>query len=150
MTREDLERLFRYDKEAGKLYWKIGRQGAARGSEVRTKRKDGYIKVCIDYKSYLVHRLIWILETGSWPEKEIDHINRNPSDNRFENLREATKSENMMNRPAQRNNTSGHKGVIYDINRGLWRAEKQGRFLGRFSTVLEARAAYNNAPEELR
>jgi len=87
------------------------------------KDDQGRIKVGISGKEYFAHRLIWVWMTGRWPEKEIDHINENPSDNRWSNLREATPSENHRNRGKQRNNTTGYKGVTFDKRRGLYIAD---------------------------
>lgn len=63
----------------------------------------------IKYK-LLVHRIIWAMHYGTWPEF-IDHIDRNPQNNHIENLREADKRLNSINRGLQKNNTSGVRGI---------------------------------------
>lgn len=50
--------------------------------------------------SVLIHRAAWLLQTGAWPSHEVDHRNRQPADNRWDNLREATRGQNQQNRAA--------------------------------------------------
>lgn len=57
----------------------------------------GYILIAIKNRHYFIHRLAWLYMTGKWPKNEIDHINRIKNDNRWENLREATRIENGRN-----------------------------------------------------
>lgn len=79
----------------------------------------------------------------------IDHINGDGLDNRRDNLRISSCSQNLMNRGPQNNNSSGYKGVIYDKSRSKWRAEicvdKKRKYLGRFETAEAAACAYNLA-----
>jgi hypothetical protein len=63
---------------------------------------------------YLGHRLAWLYMVGVWPDDEIDHWNRDPSDNRFTNLRDATHAKNGFNSGKRSNNSSGRKGVSLD------------------------------------
>jgi len=87
--------------------------------------------------------------TGAWPKHQIDHHNLDKADNRWRNLREATRSQNQANRRAHSNSRSGIKGVYLEGRSGRWRAQVQhkGRThnLGRFDTAEEARAAYATA-----
>jgi hypothetical protein len=84
---------------------------------------------------------------------EVDHINGNSLDNRRANLRIVTKSQNQFNKGAQRNNTSGFKGVIYDKRRGYWRFDIQAhgarRSVGGFASAEAAADGYRAAAEEL-
>lgn len=84
--------------------------------------------------------------TGSWPKGVIDHINGDPSDNRFSNLREATQSQNCANARKSKNNTSGVKGVHWDRVNKKWRAtimhKRRQITIGRFDTIKQAAAAY--------
>lgn len=83
----------------------------------------------------------------------VDHINRDPLDNRKANLRASTHSQNSMNKSKQSDNKSGFKGVCWDKNTQKWRADIMvngiRRFLGRFIEVLDAAKAYNQAAVEL-
>jgi len=66
------------------------------------------------------HRVIWLMVYGEWPQKEIDHINGDPSDNRIENLREVDRALNMQNRRMHSNNSSGVCGVTFRKADNLW------------------------------
>ena len=83
----------------------------------------------------------------------LDHINMDRADNRISNLRETDNAQNMHNRCAQSNNTSGFKGVSYDKARSLYAAEisyKGEKYhIGRFSTAIEAHEAYKRAATKL-
>ena len=112
--------LFEYRN--GQLFHKIDHANSIKkGALVGTKDKDGYIKTLIKRKSYRVHKLIWVMHYGYEP-KLIDHINTIPSDNRIENLREATISQNNLNRRMHKRNITGYKGVSFVKDRQLYRA----------------------------
>lgn len=88
------------------------------------------------------HRIIWLWMTGAFPVNEIDHKNRRPADNRFANMREATRTENGRNASLSSNNTSGFTGVSFEKRSGRWLAsikldQKMYR-LGTFKTQAEA------------
>lgn len=86
-----------------------------------------------------VHRLVaeafLPLQEG---REYVDHINRDKTDNRVENLRWATCSENHMNKDKQSNNTSGHKNITWDKGRDMWRLEIKGKNCGRFADLDDA------------
>jgi len=99
-------------------------------------------------KQQFIHRYIWFLKMGEYP-KEIDHINHDCLDNRFENLRQVNRAQNQHNRRGKQNGTSIYKGVCWDIRRKRWSASicinyKQ-KTIGRFKTEIEAAKAYNEA-----
>jgi hypothetical protein len=101
-----------------------------------------------------LHRVIMKLAGHSLSGKLVDHINMNPLDNRIENLRVATKAQNMSNRPAPANNTSGYKGVSLHKQTGKWRAIIKHNYkqiaLGLYHTKEEAALAYNKAALEIQ
>ncbi len=94
-----------------------------------------------------MHRVIIDIESGM----ETDHVNGNGLDNRRCNLRQCTRSQNMFNRPALKNNKSGYKGVYWSL--GKWRAAIQCNKityrLGGFDDKKDAAIAYNNRAQEL-
>ena len=99
ITYDEVRRLFDYDPETGKLTRKVTTSSRAqRGYTVGCKNTQGYLVVRIGKTLYYVHRLIWLWMTGSWPAMSIDHINRVASDNRWENLRDVSYSDNAHNR----------------------------------------------------
>ena len=111
---------------------------------------QGYATIC--YKGILLamHRVILEWELGdSIPEGlVVDHINRNKLDNRRENLRLVTRSENSYNSGMRKNNTSGYKGVDYHNNRNQYRARFGTKHLGWFNTKEEAIAAREKAEQD--
>lgn len=111
-----------------------------------------YSKVTVSpkkYKSIFLHRLV----IGAKGKEIVDHINMNPLDNRRENLRIVTKSQNMMNRKAPAQNTSGYKGVVWDKYNKKWTAQIQSngkhKKIGRFLKKEDAARAYNEAAIKL-
>jgi len=132
------QRNYRYIRETGEIF-SIRRQrtvGCANG--------EGYLRVRICGVGYRVHHIVWWLETGCWPNHQIDHKNLVRSDNRFQNLRAATNGQNNANRPVRRDNTLGVKGV--SRSRGRYRAlirfEGHLKHIGTFDTVEAASEAY--------
>jgi hypothetical protein len=144
LTQERVMELFDYNPFSGGLTRRVSMPPRGRIGELAGFFNDqGSIKIGINGKEYFAHRIIWLWMTGKWPNKEIDHINENPSDNRWENLREATPSENHRNRGKQRNNTTGFKGVTFNkrLRRyiaGVKLNQKRYNVKGSFKTPEEA------------
>jgi hypothetical protein len=94
-----------------------------------------------------LHRFILGLTPGDG--NEVDHINQDKLDDRKQNLRLCTRSQNNANRGAYRNNTSGYKCVYFDQKRGEYQAyilvNRHKIHLGRFATAKEAARAYDKA-----
>jgi hypothetical protein len=106
--------IFRWLKTSGKGY-----AGAVAG----TPHPKGYLQIAVRGERVLAHRLAWWFCYGEWPETQIDHKNADKTDNRIDNLREATNTQNHANRGAQRNSTSGIKGVYWWKPGQKWRAQ---------------------------
>lgn len=147
-----LQGLFSYSPVVGDLFWLKGNwKGHPAGSH---RGKHTYIRVAIAGKDYGAHRLIWTLVTGTDPgDLDVDHIDGDRHNNAWHNLRLATRSENLLNRGNQANNTSGHKGVDYHKARERWRARttvgRRTHCLGYYTSFDEAVAAYQAAAERL-
>ena len=110
-----LKHHFEYDREEGKLIWKVPTSNRVKvGDLVGTLNPDGYIQVQFHGKIYKLHRLIWFIEKGQWPKYDIDHIDRDRSNNRIVNLRDVIPAENSNNAGIHSDNLYGHKGVAYD------------------------------------
>lgn len=109
----------------------------------------GYVVITIDYVPYLAHRLAWLYVYGVWPRSGLDHEDLCPSHNWLKNLREASKSQNGMNRRANKNNTTGYKGVSFKKGRGDFAAQitvsGKRKHLGYFETAELANEAYQAA-----
>ena len=113
-----------YDPSSGIFVWKRQSHGRKSGP-VGTKRKDGYKVIMVNGKQWLAHRLAWVLHHGEEPPAVIDHINRDKSDNRIENLRDGTNGVNEMNAKIPSNSAFGISGVR--------RASKPGNFQAYFA-----------------
>lgn len=108
--------------------------------------KLGYIQVGIGPVLFLAHRIVWKMTHGTEPP-ELDHINNNPSDNRPANLREASRSENTINRRRKAGKTLP-KGVhLTNCGRFTAQIRTQGvvQRLGNFTTPEAAHDAYRAA-----
>jgi len=120
ITQQLIANTFEY--RDGLLYWKgvtHPKKGYLRNKPAGSIHKTGYRHVTWMNKVHKVHRLIFLLEHGYLP-KEIDHINGDRQDNRLENLREATRSENQFNKAMCSNNTSGFRGVNWHKHSKSW------------------------------
>ena len=118
VTKELLNELFEYKN--GILYSKVDRYKTAikKGNVVGSISAQGYLRTCINYKSYKLHRLIFMMFYGYMPV-EIDHVNGNKTDNRIENLREVSHSQNEWNKSKTVRNTTGIKNITFE--NGKWR-----------------------------
>jgi len=145
-----LREIFDYNPMTGLLIRRVSLGSRAQaGDVVGTPAGSGYLNVCINYKKYLVHRLIWMYVHGVWPSIEVDHWNRRKADNWLSNLRLATHSENQHNIGIRRNNSSGFTGVKQSSSAGKWcaRITLDGReiSLGTYDTPELASDAYQAA-----
>ena len=118
LTQQCIQSLFDY--KDGFLIRKTNVANQKAGDIVGLKvAKDGYSRVCVNYKDYLTHRLIFLWHFGYMP-KNIDHVNLDKSDNKIENLREATNSQNTYNQARSPRNTSGCKNVSWHKRTSKW------------------------------
>ncbi len=119
----------------------------------KAKPDDKYWVISIENIRYQAHRLAWLYMTGEWPEDKVDHWDHDGLNNRWKNLRAATHVENIRNSRIRSNNTSGYKGVSWDVNRGKWqvgiRYDGKRHALGRFDDKEEAIAAYAAAAKRI-
>jgi len=141
-----------FDYRDGKLYWKVSRGRITAGQEAGSVGGHGYRQIGYDYKKRRTHRVIWAYHYGEIQKGFfIDHINRDPLDNRIENLRLCNKTQNAGNSNLRVDNKLGVKGV--DFKKGKFRVQirKQGKklHLGLFDTAEEAHAAYLKAAVEI-
>lgn len=134
------------DVGTGQLTW---RTGPRKGRRAGYLDSNGYRKVLVDGRVYAAHRLVWLLHHGVWPDKSLDHINGDRDDNRPENLRLASPLEQMRNRAANSNNTSGVTGVTWSKSSNKWQAtiKVEGRliYLGVFTKLTTAAHARKQA-----
>lgn len=140
---ECLRQTWAYDIETGKFTRRVKSGRWAAGSEVGTIHHTGYVKMLFDGKQYLAHRLAWLYVYGEWPSGQLDHINRDKTDNRIANLRVATSAQNNANRVTSAP-ISGKRGVYPAGEKFRARIMVDGyaRHLGCFDSPSEASAAY--------
>lgn len=152
---DELRKMLDYDPETGVFRWLLSNSnrvkvGAVAGGSDGTW---GYHVIGLRGKIVGAHRVAVAWMTGDWPLGYVDHINGNPSDNRWSNLRVGTQSQNLCNRGKQKNNTSGYKGVTFHRQSKKWQAKIcfQGakKSLGLFSDKRDAHAAYVAAAAKL-
>lgn len=148
---ELLKQYFDYDAEGYLIHKeridKIGRPNiryaGKRAGTLDTKRRW---RISVDGQVFEAHRLVWIWHNGEIPVGHVvDHINGDPSDNRIENLRTATTSQNNANRNCKKNNATSQYFGVYKKDGTQWvaQAKKDGevQYIGCFKTELEAAQA---------
>jgi hypothetical protein len=147
LTQEKLKELFSYDPKTGNFI-RLSKYSSniVVGSIAGHKDKKGYVRMMVLGTLYRAHRLAWLYMYGVHPKDQLDHINNIKSDNRICNLREASGFQNNWNIKLKKNNTSGHKGVIYRKDSNKWRARcllnRVAYNLGSFVNYDDAVAAY--------
>jgi hypothetical protein len=155
LTAERVRELLDYDADTGIFRYRRNRGNGIRKGEVAGTnwRGNGYTVICVDQHFCGAHQLAWLHVTGTWPPQEVDHINTDRADNRFCNLRLASRSENLGNRARQANNTSGFKGVSFSKAARRWVAslQKEGTYyyLGLHDTPEAAHDAYCRAAKDV-
>lgn len=146
LTQDEVKRWFNYNPISGKLIWARAGIRRRKGEEVGNINSHGYRVVGLNKKVHKVHKVIVCYMTGEWLDKAatVDHINGNKLDNRWVNLRIATKQENCKNRTrANKNNRTGVLGVRKAGKR--YTAYNGYQYLGRFDTIEEAESAIAEA-----
>ncbi len=142
LTQSLLQELFEYRE--GQMFRRKSVSNVFAGDRAGSQGKNGYRVIYVDGRPFKEHRLVWLLHYGTVPPV-LDHIDGDPSNNRVENLRVATPSENCRNsRPKRR---TGFRGV--GQHSGKWRArietDEGSKYLGHFLTAEEAARAYDEA-----
>lgn len=140
--------LLEYNSDTGELTWRISSGKAKKGSVAGCLIK-GYRAIGIQGRYFRAHRLAWLIHYGVDPISDLDHINGDRDDNRIANLRIATQSQNMHNRRADHDNTSGIKGVCWNRFKNKWMAYVNGRHVGYFNSKEDAAIAVQNRRLEL-
>ena len=151
LTYEEAHRLFDYDPKTGFLRWRVRTSiRVIIGQVVGTPGNDGRRRVIYRRQRFLASRIVWMMCTGAWPVGQLDHKNVNPTDDRFENLREATHAENCWNKMVRADSGTGIKGVVKcrDKFQARMQVNRQRIYLGTFDTAEEAGDAYTAAAKK--
>lgn len=147
LTAEVARKTFIYDPEEGVLRWATGRRGGVRAGDVAGSLTNGARQFEFNGRSYLAHRVVWLMMTGEWPKQLVDHKNGIRDDNRWVNLRDVSRTVNNQNlKGANDNNKSGLLGASYASHNGRWRSQitidGEKWHLGYFDTAEEAHEQY--------
>lgn len=168
---EYLHECFAYDPQSGQLKWKkrprhhfpfvgtmdyFNKMHAGNLTGVVQHKRKGAVTglyLCLNSENYPAHRIIFKLMTGRDPIGLIDHINRDPTDNRWNNLREATTSQNNINSKVYSTSTTRVKGVTFCKDKGKYKVRIMHNgasiHLGYFDSVTDAANAYSAKAREL-
>lgn len=151
-TQARVRELLRYDPDTGSLTWRCNRGNKpVAGLPAGRRQGGGYIQITIDHFGYMAHRVAWLYMTGNWPGTDwrrdgIDHIDGDRTNNRWSNLRLATRSQNTANTPVRSYSRSGVKGVQLRCDGGFRaRVRLKGAVIldKTFASLDEAAAAYD-------
>ena len=148
LTQARLKELLHYDPGTGAFTRRIAVRGQAAGAVVGSRRPDGYVLIGVDKQRYFAHRLAWLYMYGTLPPQDLDHIDRDPSNNRACNLRAACRGQNMINTAKRDGGTSQYKGVYWHKKAQRWMARLNDKYLGLFDAEEDAATAYLFAVEE--
>lgn len=136
-TQEQIREVFDYNAELGVLVWKKCQRADCIGTIAGTIHGNGYSSVTLFGKRHYVHKVIWLFVHGTWPAV-IDHIDENPTNNRLDNLREATHSQNHANYTRRANGVTKHGRKF----RARIMKDYVQRYIGSYDTREEAEEAY--------
>jgi hypothetical protein len=122
INQDELKKLLFYDHHTGEWFWIVNKSNIKIGEKAGTPT-NGYLQIQINKTIYKGHRLALLYMTGKFPDGHIDHINHIGLDNRWCNLRQVSRSENMKNMSLSKSNTSGYSGVSRILSRNAWQAQ---------------------------
>lgn len=149
LTHTTLLSLLKYNPKTGIFTWRRNNSRRRVGDRAGGVGAKGYWMIGISDKRYYAHVLAWFYMTGEKPVMGIDHRDGNGMNNRWRNLRLATKRQNAANAKLPSTNTSGYKGVSWNRKLHKWhvtiRREGKSTYLGLFLSPKAAARAYRDA-----
>lgn len=147
-TIEQVKAHLDYNPETGAFTRKNGGGGVTAGSPAGGKDAYGHRTISVCGKRMRAARLAWAIMTGEWPEGDVDHINRVKDDDRWCNLRLASRSQNCANTLAK----NGMKGATWVAAKRKWKAQirisGKNTHIGYFDSELDAHEAYKKKAVE--
>ena len=148
LTQAILKNLLHYDPETGVFTRKVRTSNRVNiGDTFGIGDPNKYTRISVFGRQIAAQILAWVYVYGETPPYDIDHVNTHKGDNRIDNLRLATRKENMFNRGATKISTSGFKGVVWANHAQRWKAQAmidgKNYNLGYFNTPEDASVAYN-------
>lgn len=150
VTQERLKELMSYDLDTGDFIRVkgLGARGASEGKIAGWHGSNGYRYISIDRKKYLAHRLAFLYVTGEVPAG-VDHIDGNPANNAWCNLRPASRTQNMRNLKVRKDASTGVHGVQWEKRRNSWRVRVGQKWVGYFKDFNDAVEARKKAEIKL-
>jgi hypothetical protein len=146
LTQTQLKEILHYDPDTGLFTRRLKQSGVKQGKVSGSFSNEGYLVTSVKNKIYKCHRLAWLYVAGQWPTHNIDHINGNRQDNRFNNLRDVKQKINIENQTkAQKHNKSTRTLGTWKNGTGFAARISHNNkkiYLGTFKTIEEAEAAY--------
>lgn len=140
-TYERVRELLSYDPATG-AFTRLQRIGRCHpGPVVGGRTSHGYINITIDGRRNYAHRLAYLLMTGNWPDRHMDHIDGNGANNKWSNLRPATQAQNLANRGPARRNRSGFKGIYAHYGKWIASVSFEGKVYRSKSCATKEEAA---------
>lgn len=143
MTLDEIKEILSYDPNTG-IFTLLNASSNPRKNKagVNKPNSGGYVMVRYGQKRTYAHRLAFLFMTGEIPNAFIDHIDGNPSNNAWSNLRVATKAQNTYNRKTYSTNKSGVKGVCWNGSLRKWQAaikyQYKNIYLGLYEKIEDA------------
>ena len=143
LTQDHIKQVLDYDQITGVFKWVMRASSRSRikiGEAAGFYNTNGYRQIKLCGKLYLASRLAFLYMTGKWPSELVDHIDRNPKNNTWANLREATRSENNRNKGTHAGKTSQFRGVSKRKDKWIVviRVNGKPKYLGQFECEHEA------------
>lgn len=149
----DFDKLFEISSDGAHLINKFDRLFNPKGSVAGRINDHGYLKVWAFKRNWLVHRILFLLRNKEWPKKFLDHKNGIRTDNRAENLREASASENKCNCSHYKKSATKYKGIHFLKDSLKWRVvimkNYQSFHIGYFKNLDDAILSRNEALKKL-
>jgi len=154
-----LRQLFDYCPDTGILTWRHrdlstfphNLEGQAKAwnrkyaGKVAGDAQKNFVLLTLNWRKFLAHRVIWKIMTGEDPPEVIDHVNGEPTDNRWSNLRACSQMENMRNVKVRSDNTTGYHGIYPMARSPGYYVRIGGKYIGTFPTLKEAYKARKRA-----
>jgi hypothetical protein len=152
LTAARLKEVVHYDPTSGRFTMLVVARRKRIGDEAGFRNPGGYLRITVDGQQYYSNRLAWLYMTGSWPpgRLEVDHRDTDPANDKWENLRLATRGQNVINR-RRFSSRKLLKGTHRVGNRftAFVQADRKREYLGCFETEEKAHAAYCARAREL-
>lgn len=154
ITHDEIRRLLDYEPETGRFFWRVNRRPSIKAGDEAGHRSvrphhDRWV-VKVGGQRYLRARLAWFWMMGNWPLLHVDHADGDSMNDRWNNLREATHSQNLANAAKPKSGKTPLKGAYLKNGKFVSQIGYGGEHihLGTFETAEEAHAAYMNAAQK--